>query len=44
MLQKIIINNYKSLNENYEDYVDIISSLSRELEKYRISFIFVQEV
>lgn len=35
----IIINNYESLNENYEDYVDIIASYSREGEKYGFSFI-----
>ena len=35
----IIINNYESLSENYEDYIDVISSLSREGEKYGIVFI-----
>ena len=35
----IIINNYEALSENYEDYIDIISSLSREGEKYGIVFI-----
>lgn len=35
----IIINNYESLSENYEDYIDIISSLSREGEKYGIVFV-----
>ena len=35
----IFINNYEVLNESYEDYVDIISSLSREGEKYGISFV-----
>ncbi len=35
----IVINNYESLTENYEDYVDIVSSISRESEKYGISFI-----
>lgn len=35
----IVINNYEVLNENYEDYIDIISSLSRECERYGISFI-----
>ena len=35
----IFINNYEALSENYEDYTDIISSLSREGEKYGISFV-----
>ena len=35
----IIINNYEVFSENYEDYIDIISSLSRESERYGISFI-----
>ncbi len=35
----IIINNYEALNENYEDYLDILSGFSREGEKYGISFI-----
>ena len=35
----IFINNYEALTENYEDYIDIISSLSREGEKYGISFV-----
>ena len=35
----VIINNYEIFNENYEDYVDIVSSLSRECERYGISFI-----
>ena len=35
----VIINNYEILGENYDDYIDIISSLSREGEKYGISFI-----
>ncbi len=35
----IFINNYEALCENYDDYVDIISSLTREGEKYGISFV-----
>ncbi len=35
----IFINNYESLNENYENYVDTIASLSREGEKYGINFV-----
>jgi S-DNA-T family DNA segregation ATPase FtsK/SpoIIIE len=35
----VFINNYESLCENYEDYVDTIASLSREGDKYGISFI-----
>ena len=35
----VIINNYEALNENYEDYIDILSGLSREVERYGISFI-----
>ena len=35
----IFINNYEILNENYEDYVDIVASLTREGEKYGISFV-----
>ena len=35
----VFINNYEALSENYEDYVDVISSLSREGEKYGISFV-----
>ena len=35
----IIINNYELLNENYDDYVDLVSSLSREGEKYGIIFV-----
>ena len=35
----IFINNYEVLNENYEDYIDIISSLTREGEKYGIAFV-----
>ena len=35
----IVINNYEVFNENYEDYIDVVSSLSREGERYGISFI-----
>jgi len=35
----IIINNYEAFCENYEDYIDVVASLSREGEKYGISFI-----
>ena len=35
----IFINNYEMLNEAYEDFVDIISSLSREGERYGIVFV-----
>ena len=35
----VIINNYEVFNENYEDYVDTISGLTREGERYGISFI-----
>ena len=35
----IFINNYEALCETYENYVDIIASLSREGEKYGIVFI-----
>ena len=35
----VIINNYEIFNENYEDYVDAISGLTREGERYGISFI-----
>ena len=35
----IFINNYELLSENYEDYIDVISSLTRECEKYGISFV-----
>ena len=35
----VFINNYEILNESYEDYVDLISSLTREGEKYGISFV-----
>ena len=35
----IFINNYEALSETYENYIDIISSLTREGEKYGIIFI-----
>lgn len=35
----IMINNYEVLGETYENYIDIISSLSREGEKYGIFFV-----
>ncbi len=35
----IVINNYEVFNENFEDYVDIVSGLSRECERYGILFI-----
>ena len=35
----IFINNYEILNENYEDYVDVIASLTREGERYGIAFV-----
>ena len=35
----VVINNYEVFNENYEDYVDAISGLTREGERYGISFI-----
>ena len=35
----IVINNYEALTENYEDYVDVVASLTREGEKYGISFV-----
>jgi len=35
----IIINNYEMFSENYEEYIDIVSGLSREGERYGISFI-----
>ena len=35
----IFINNYEALGENYEDYVDVIASLTREGEKYGIAFV-----
>lgn len=35
----VILNNYEIFSENFEDYVDKLSGLSREGEKYGISFI-----
>ena len=35
----IFINNYEVFSENYDDFVDTIASLSREGEKYGISFV-----
>ena len=35
----IMINNYEVLSETYENFIDIISSLSREGEKYGIFFV-----
>lgn len=35
----IVLNNYEIFTENYEDYVDVLSGLSREGEKYGITFI-----
>lgn len=35
----VFINNYEVFNENYEDYVDLVSSLTREGERYGISFV-----
>ena len=35
----IFLNNYEIFTENYEDYVDVLSGLSREGEKYGISFV-----
>ncbi len=35
----VIINNYETFSESFEDYVDVVSSLSREGERYGISFI-----
>ena len=34
----IVVNNYEMFTENYDDYVDIISSISRECEKFGIFF------
>ncbi|MDD6272677.1 MAG: type VII secretion protein EssC [bacterium] len=34
----IIVNNYEMFTENYDDYVDVISSISRECEKFGIFF------
>ena len=35
----IIINNYEVFTESYEDYVDIVSGLTREGERYGILFV-----
>ena len=35
----VIINNYELFSENYEDYVDILSGLTREGERYGIVFV-----
>ena len=35
----VAINNYEVFNESYEDYVDIVSGLAREGERYGIMFI-----
>lgn len=35
----VILNNYEIFSENFDDYVDKLSGLSREGEKYGISFI-----
>lgn len=35
----IILNNYELFSENYEDYVDILSGLTREGERYGILFV-----
>jgi len=35
----VIINNYEMFNENYEDYIDVLSGLTREGERYGISFV-----
>lgn len=35
----VIINNYETFNESFEDFVDRVSSLSREGERYGIMFI-----
>ena len=35
----IVINNYELLTENFEEYSDVISSMSREGEKYGIFFV-----
>lgn len=35
----VVINNYEVFTETYEDFVDVVSSLSREGEKYGISFV-----
>ena len=35
----VIINNYETFSESFEDYIDIVSSLSREGERYGILFV-----
>ena len=35
----IIINNYETFSETYEDYINVVSSLSREGERYGITFV-----
>lgn len=35
----VIINNYEMFTENYEDYIDTISGLSREGERYGLTFV-----
>ena len=35
----IIINNYEVFNETYEDYIDLVSGLTREGERYGIVFV-----
>ncbi len=35
----VAINNYEVFNESYEDYIDIVSGLAREGERYGIMFI-----
>ena len=35
----IIINNYEVFNETYEDYIDVVSGLTRECERYGILFV-----
>ena len=35
----VIINNYETFSETYEDYIDVVSGLTREGERYGISFI-----
>lgn len=35
----IIINNYEVFSETYEDFIDVVAGLSREGERYGISFV-----
>ena len=35
----IVINNYEVFNETYEDYIDVVSGLTREGERYGIVFV-----